>query len=191
LQIPWRPHHQQTNMAQAHQDSCEEGTRGQNLFPLRRLKRFGMGPQILKRAVIPLEPMLCKKPIMSVHLGCSKEMLTVVSMLPVQNQALADQKKATFHQAEGSHLTLLNVYSSWMEEQVHQPFVLRELYPDSLLANRCWASWTVVSSQNAAKKELWEGYCTLIDQQVVCCRQCIKQKMQQCLEPLYNRYEEK
>ncbi|CDQ71546.1 unnamed protein product [Oncorhynchus mykiss] len=35
------------NMVQAHQYSLEEGTT--NLFPLRRLKRFGMGPQILKR----------------------------------------------------------------------------------------------------------------------------------------------
>jgi hypothetical protein len=34
-------------MIQAHQDSREEGTT--NLFPLRRLKRFGIGPQILKR----------------------------------------------------------------------------------------------------------------------------------------------
>ena len=33
-------------MVQAHQDSRDEGTT--NLFPLKRLKRFGMGPQILK-----------------------------------------------------------------------------------------------------------------------------------------------
>ena len=29
--------------------------------------------------------MLCKMLIMSVHLGCSEEMLTIVSMLSVQN----------------------------------------------------------------------------------------------------------
>ena len=34
-------------MVQTHQDSCEEGTT--TPFPLRRLKRFGMGPQILKK----------------------------------------------------------------------------------------------------------------------------------------------
>lgn len=28
-------------------------------------------------------------------------------------QAMADQKKAKFHQAEGDHLTLLAVYNSW------------------------------------------------------------------------------
>ncbi|KFO38508.1 ATP-dependent RNA helicase DHX8, partial [Fukomys damarensis] len=52
---------------------------------------------------------------------CSEEMLTIVSMLSVQSvfyrpqdkQALADQKKAKFHQAQGDHLTLLAVYNSW------------------------------------------------------------------------------
>lgn len=52
---------------------------------------------------------------------CSDEILTVVSMLSVQNvfyrpkdkQQLADQKKAKFNQAEGDHITLLAVYNSW------------------------------------------------------------------------------
>lgn len=39
----------------------------------------------LQMAEFPLEPMLCKMLIMSVHLGCSEEMLTIVSMLSVQN----------------------------------------------------------------------------------------------------------
>ena len=30
-----------------------------------------------------------------------------------EKQAIADQKKAKFHQAEGDHLTLLAVYNSW------------------------------------------------------------------------------
>lgn len=74
-----------------------------------------------RMAEFPLEPMLAKMLIMSVHLGCSEEILTVVSMLSVQNvfyrpkdkQALADQKKAKFNQPEGDHLTLLAVYNSW------------------------------------------------------------------------------
>ncbi|XP_062609073.1 ATP-dependent RNA helicase DHX8-like [Saccostrea cucullata] len=65
--------------------------------------------------------MLSKMLIMSVHLACSDEILTVVSMLSIQNvfyrpkdkQDLADQKKAKFHQSEGDHLTLLAVYNSW------------------------------------------------------------------------------
>ena len=36
-------------------------------------------------AEFPLEPMLCKMLIMSVHLSCSEEILTIVSMLSVQN----------------------------------------------------------------------------------------------------------
>lgn len=72
-------------------------------------------------AEFPLSPNLAKMLIMSVHLGCSEEILTVVSMLSVQNvfyrpkdkQALADQKKAKFNQLEGDHLTLLSVYNSW------------------------------------------------------------------------------
>lgn len=36
-------------------------------------------------AEFPLEPMLSKMLIMSVHLGCSDEVLTIVSMLSVQN----------------------------------------------------------------------------------------------------------
>ena len=41
LQVPWRPHHQQTDMVQAHQDSCGEGTT--KPIPLQEtqiLKRF-------------------------------------------------------------------------------------------------------------------------------------------------------
>jgi ATP-dependent RNA helicase DHX8/PRP22 len=74
-----------------------------------------------RMAEFPLEPMLAKMLIMSVHLGCSEEILTIVSMISVQNvfyrpkdkQALADAKKAKFNQAEGDHLTLLAVYNSW------------------------------------------------------------------------------
>ena len=36
-------------------------------------------------AEFPLEPMLSKMLIMSVHLSCSDEILTIVSMLSVQN----------------------------------------------------------------------------------------------------------
>ena len=72
-------------------------------------------------AEFPLSPQLGKLLIMSVHLACSEEILTIVSMLSVQNvfyrpkdkQNIADQKKAKFNQAEGDHLTLLAVYNSW------------------------------------------------------------------------------
>ena len=72
-------------------------------------------------AEFPLEPNLSKMLIMSVNLQCSDEILTIVSMLSVQNvfyrpkekQQLADQKKAKFNQPEGDHVTLLAVFNSW------------------------------------------------------------------------------
>lgn len=74
-----------------------------------------------RMAEFPLSPQLGKLLIMSVHLACSDEILTIVSMLSVQNvfyrpkdkQNIADQKKAKFNQPEGDHLTLLAVYNSW------------------------------------------------------------------------------
>lgn len=74
-----------------------------------------------RMAEFPLEPQLSKCLIMSVHLGCSDEMLTIVSMITVQNvfyrpkekAALADARKARFNQPEGDHLTLLAVYNAW------------------------------------------------------------------------------
>ena len=72
-------------------------------------------------AEFPLEPSLSKLLIMSVDLQCSDEVLTIVSVLSVQNvfyrpkekQELADEKKSKFHQPEGDHCTLLAVYNSW------------------------------------------------------------------------------
>ena len=62
-----------------------------------------------RMAEFPLDPNLSKMLIMSVNLGCSEEILTIVSTLNVDNifyrpkekQALADQKKAKFNQPEG------------------------------------------------------------------------------------------
>ncbi|VDM04939.1 unnamed protein product [Schistocephalus solidus] len=81
-------------------------------------------------AEFPLEPMLSKMLIMSVHLACSEEVLTIVSMLSVQNvfyrpkekTELADQRKAKFHQPEGDHLTLLAVYNAWRNNKFSAPW---------------------------------------------------------------------
>lgn len=72
-------------------------------------------------AEFPLQPNLSKMLIMSVTLQCSAEILTIVSMLSVQSifyrpkdkRNLADKMIASFHQAEGDHLTLLSVYNKW------------------------------------------------------------------------------
>lgn len=94
----------------------------EQLHSLSALDEEGLLTRLGRRmAEFPLEPRLCKMLIMSVNLGCSDEILTIVSMLSVQNvfyrpkdkQAIADTKKAKFNQPEGDHLTLLAVYNSW------------------------------------------------------------------------------
>uniref|UniRef100_A0A1B0CYN0 RNA helicase n=1 Tax=Phlebotomus papatasi TaxID=29031 RepID=A0A1B0CYN0_PHLPP len=94
----------------------------EQLHSLSALDDEGLLTRLGRRmAEFPLEPNLSKMLIMSVALNCSDEVLTIVSMLSVQNvfyrpkdkQSLADQKKAKFNQAEGDHLTLLAVYNSW------------------------------------------------------------------------------
>merc|ERR1712224_189122 len=74
-----------------------------------------------KMAEFPLDPPMSKVLLTSVDLGCSDEVITIMSMLQVQNvfyrprdkQAQADQRRARFFQPEGDHLTLLKVYESW------------------------------------------------------------------------------
>merc|ERR1719167_1026216 len=92
------------------------------LHSLSALDNEGLLTRLGRRmAEFPLEPNLSKMLIMSVSLGCSDEILTIVSMLSVQNvfyrpkekQAIADQKKSKFDQVEGDHITLLAVYNSW------------------------------------------------------------------------------
>ena len=94
----------------------------EQLHSLSALDDEGLLTRLGRRmAQFPLEPMLSKMLIMSVHLGCSEEVLTIVSMLSVQNvfyrpkdrAPLADQKKAKFNQPEGDHVTLLAVYNAW------------------------------------------------------------------------------
>ncbi|XP_022075654.2 LOW QUALITY PROTEIN: ATP-dependent RNA helicase DHX8 [Acanthochromis polyacanthus] len=249
----------------------------EQLYTLGALDDEGLLTRLGRRmAEFPLEPMLCKMLIMSVHLGCSEEMLTIVSMLSVQNvfyrpkdkQALADQKKAKFHQPEGDHLTLLAVYNSWKNNKFSNPWCYENFIQARSLRRAqdirkqmlgimdrhkldvvsCGKATVRVQKaicsgffRNAAKKDPQEGYRTLIDQQVVYIHpssalfnrqpewvvyhelvlttkeymrevttidprwlvefspaffkvsdptRLSKQKKQQRLEPLYNRYEE-
>ena len=68
-------------------------------------------------AEFPIEPQLSKMLLTSVDLCCSDEVITIISMLSVQNvfyrprdkQQEADSKKQKFHHNEGDHLTLLNL----------------------------------------------------------------------------------
>mmetsp|Transcript_25210 Transcript_25210/g.36126 ORF Transcript_25210/g.36126 Transcript_25210/m.36126 type:complete len:608 (-) Transcript_25210:287-2110(-) len=83
-----------------------------------------------KMAEFPLEPNLSKMLLLSVDLGCSDEILTITSLLSVENpfyrpkdkQAQAEMRKAKFHQAEGDHITLLTVYKGWEASRFSNPW---------------------------------------------------------------------
>lgn len=175
----------------------------EQLHALSALDDEGLLTRLGRRmAEFPLEPQLAKMLIMSVHLGCSDEVLTVVSMLSVQNvfyrpkdkQAIADQKKAKFHQLEGDHLTLLAVYNAWKNNKFSNAWCYENFVQVRTLKRAqdvrkqmlglmdrhkldvvsCGKGTARVQKailsgffRNAAKKDPQEGYRTLVDQQVV------------------------
>ncbi|ESO13044.1 hypothetical protein HELRODRAFT_188082 [Helobdella robusta] len=69
----------------------------------------------------PLDPALSKMLIVSTEMGCSQEILTIVSMLsipaiffrPKGREEDSDQAREKFQVPESDHLTLLNVYNQW------------------------------------------------------------------------------
>ena len=69
----------------------------------------------------PLDPSMSKMLIISAELGCSSEVLTIVSMLnvdkifyrPKDREEESDAKREKFAVPESDHLTLLNVYQQW------------------------------------------------------------------------------
>lgn len=175
----------------------------EQLHSLSSLDDEGLLTRLGRRmAEFPLEPQLSKMLIQSVHLGCSDEVLTIVSMLSVQNvfyrpkdkQALADQKKAKFHQSEGDHLTLLAVYNSWKNNKFSNPWCFENFVQARSLrraqdirkqmlgimdrhkldvvscgktTSRVQKAITSGFFRNAARKDPQEGYRTVTDNQVV------------------------
>ncbi|XGW13565.1 hypothetical protein V3C99_000129 [Haemonchus contortus] len=73
----------------------------------------------------PLDPTLSKMLIMSESMGCSEDVLTIVSMLsvpaiffrPKGREDEADAKKEKFQVPESDHLTFLNVYLQWRQHK--------------------------------------------------------------------------
>jgi len=74
-----------------------------------------------KMVEFPLDPALSKMLIASVDMGCSTEILTIVSMLsvpalfyrPKGREEDADAVREKFQVPESDHLTYLNVYTQW------------------------------------------------------------------------------
>merc|ERR1740138_353029 len=71
----------------------------------------------------PLDPQLSKMIVASPEFGCSNEILTIASMLsvpavfmrPRDAQRAADEAKSRFTHIDGDHLTLLNVFHAWKQ----------------------------------------------------------------------------
>ncbi|KAJ3400011.1 Pre-mRNA-splicing factor ATP-dependent RNA helicase PRP16, partial [Chytridiales sp. JEL 0842] len=69
----------------------------------------------------PLDPSLSKMLIMSAEMGCSAEILTIVSMLsvptifhrPKEREEESDAAREKFMVSESDHLTFLHVYNQW------------------------------------------------------------------------------
>ena len=151
-----------------------------------------------KMADFPMEPALAKVLIASVDMGCSEEILSIVAMLSVQTafyrpkekQQQADQKKAKFHDPNGDHLTLLNVYNGWKQSKFSNPWCFEnfiqarnmrraqdvrqqlvsvmERYKHRIIScgrNTMKVRQALCSGffRNAARKDPQEGYKTLIE----------------------------
>ncbi|RZC50922.1 hypothetical protein C5167_019351 [Papaver somniferum] len=94
----------------------------EQLYSLGALNEEGLLTKLgSKMAEFPLEPPVSKMLLAGVYLGCSDEILTIISMIetgnifyrPSNKQEEADQKRATFVHPGGDHLTLLAVYEAW------------------------------------------------------------------------------
>lgn len=103
----------------------------EQLYNLGALDEEGLLTKIGRRmAEFPLEPQLSKMLLTSVDLSCSEEIITIVSMLSVQNvffrprekMQLADTKRTKFYHCDGDHLTLLNVYQMWEANKFSNPW---------------------------------------------------------------------
>ncbi|XP_043946393.1 probable ATP-dependent RNA helicase DHX35 [Protopterus annectens] len=80
-------------------------------------------PLGLRMAEFPLNPMFAKMLLESGNFGCSEEILTIAAMTQIQNvfvvppnqKAEAAREQRKFAVAEGDHLTMLNIYESFLK----------------------------------------------------------------------------
>lgn len=77
-----------------------------------------------KMAEFPMSPPLSRVVLASEQYHCTEEIITICSMLqvaaelfyrPKEKSQLADTAKKGFARSEGDHLTLLNVYNTWID----------------------------------------------------------------------------
>lgn len=76
-------------------------------------------------AEFPLDPPQCQMLIVSSQMGCTAEILIIVSMLSVPSifyrpkgrEEEADSVREKFQVPESDHLTYLNVYNQWKQNK--------------------------------------------------------------------------
>lgn len=76
-------------------------------------------------SVLPLPPMHAKTLMTSADFGCSKEIVEILAMMQIQNvfnpydnRHSAEVTKRKFSAEEGDHLSLLNVYTCFVEVRI-------------------------------------------------------------------------
>jgi pre-mRNA-splicing factor ATP-dependent RNA helicase DHX16 len=99
----------------------------EQLYALGALNDRGQLTKMGRRmAEFPLDPMLSKVIIASENYRCSEEILTIVSMLSVNNAIFyrpkdkaihADNARVSFNRPQGDHISLLAVYTAWKETE--------------------------------------------------------------------------
>jgi len=97
----------------------------EQLYALGALNDRGELTKLGRRmAEFPLDPMLSKMILASEKYKCSEEIITICSMLQINNAIFyrpkdkaihADNARINFFKPQGDHITLLNVYNQWKE----------------------------------------------------------------------------
>ncbi|CAA9987198.1 pre-mRNA-splicing factor ATP-dependent RNA helicase PRP22, putative [Plasmodium knowlesi strain H] len=96
----------------------------ENLYYLGALDDNGYLTKLGKKmSNFPMEPTLSKILLTSINFNCADDVVTIVSMLSVQNifyrpqnkALLADKKKNKFIMPQGDLITYLNIYNRWRE----------------------------------------------------------------------------
>lgn len=112
---------------------------GEALIALKELSavddKLSITPLGRQMSFFPLDPPLAKVLIASAELGCSKEVLKIVSLLSTQHQHLfvrnkwnrdsANNAKQHFNALEGDHLTYLKIYDEWLKSDFSEKWCER------------------------------------------------------------------
>lgn len=92
----------------------------------------GLTPLGRSMGELPLDPSLSKMLVTSVQMGCSVEILTIVSMLsipsifyrPKGREEESDQVREKFQVVESDHLSLVNIYKQWVSHNYSSTWCL-------------------------------------------------------------------